>query len=97
MEEKKTAKNLLERIKVRTTGRFSSVHEAARQAVVAVYDLIRRLKIPTLKETGVSWENLEPLAARAYQNTGTSYNARELGETDFLELFRKAFNEESPF
>jgi len=78
------------------TEEFSDVHEAASQAVVVIYDLARRLNIPALKKSGIGWEDLEALAALAYQNTGTPDNAREVGQGDFLELFKKAFKEEPP-
>lgn len=78
------------------TGGFSHVHEAARQTVLAVYGLIRKLKIPTLKETGVSRADLEHLAGVTYQTAQNPDNPREMGEADFLGLFKKAFDEEDP-
>jgi alcohol dehydrogenase class IV len=63
---------------------------------LAVYDLVQKLKIPTLKGTGISSEDLDSLAGQAYQNSSTPDNTRKIGEADYLVLFRKAFDEEDP-
>jgi len=74
----------------------SRVLDVARQTVLAVHSLIRKLGIPTLKETGISREDLERLATVTYQTAWNPDNAREMGEADFLELFKKAFEEKEP-
>jgi alcohol dehydrogenase len=77
-------------------GGFSNVQKESRLAVLAVYDLVQKLKIPTLKGTGISSEDLDSLAGQAYQNSSTPDNTRKIGEADYLALFRKAFDEEDP-
>ncbi len=76
--------------------RFPDFDEASRQAVRLVCDLVRELEIPKLRDTDIHSEDIAPLAVQAHQNTGTPFNVREIGEEDYLELFRKAFHEEDP-
>jgi alcohol dehydrogenase len=77
-------------------GQSSRIQETARQTVQTVHDLVRTLKIPTLRETGVSEEHLEDLAAVTFRTAYSPENLREMDESDFLELFKKAFKEEDP-
>ena len=62
-------------------------------AVQAVHQLNRDLKIPSLKEIGTKEEDLPELAKRAALNVSAGSNPRKASEQDFLEIFRKAYEQ----
>jgi alcohol dehydrogenase len=64
------------------------VGEAAEATVAALLELIRRLSIPTLSETGITEADLPKLAATAMMNSGTPDNPVEMDEASFLALFQ---------
>ena len=70
--------------------------EAARQTVLGIYGLVRKLQIPPLRKIGIDRKDLERLATVTYQKAYSPENPRELKESDFLDLFTKAFDEEDP-
>ena len=67
--------------------------DAAYAAVQAVHQLNRDLKIPSLKEIGTKEEDLPELAKRAALNVSAGSNPRKASEQDFLEIFRKAYEQ----
>ncbi len=69
-----------------------SEQEAAYAAISAVENLNRDLKIPTLKEIGVQFDDLPELAKRSAVNVSVDSNPRVATEKDFLNIFLKAYN-----
>lgn len=67
--------------------------DAAYAAVQAVHQLNRDLNIPSLKEIGTKEEDLPELAKRAALNVSAGSNPRKASEQDFLEIFRKAYEQ----
>lgn len=70
-----------------------SEEEAAYAAISAVEKLNRDIKIPTLKEIGVRFEDLPELAKRSAANVSVDSNPRVANEKDFLDIFKKAYNQ----
>ena len=51
------------------------------------------MKIPTLQELGyVSVQKFDELAELCMKNVSLSSNCRELGKTDFIDLYKRAYN-----
>ena len=69
--------------------------EAARLAAKAIKELIRDIKIPSLKELGVEKEKLEQLAPRMAEDAIASgspgNNPRQATKEEIIELYRKAY------
>lgn len=70
-----------------------SEEEAAYAAVKAVHKLNDELKIPSLKEIGTKEEDLPELAKRASVNVSVDSNPRKATEADFLDIFKKAYEQ----
>ncbi len=70
-----------------------SEKEAAYAAISAVEKLNRDLKIPTLKEIGVQFDDLPELAKRSAVNVSVDSNPRAATEKDFLDIFLKAYHQ----
>lgn len=66
--------------------------QAAYAAITAVEKLNRDLKIPTLKEIGVKFDDLPELAKRSSVNVSVDSNPRVATEEDFLNIFLKAYH-----
>jgi len=66
--------------------------EAAYAAISAVEKLNRDLRIPTLKEIGVQFDDLPELAKRSAVNVSVDSNPRVATEKDFLDIFLKAYH-----
>jgi alcohol dehydrogenase len=66
--------------------------EAAFAAITAVEKLNRDLKIPTLKEIGVQFDDLPELAKRSAVNVSVDSNSRVATQKDFLDIFMKAYH-----
>jgi len=67
--------------------------QAAYAAITAVEKLNRDLKIPTLKEIGVKFDDLPELAKRSAVNVSVDSNPRVATEKDFLDIFLKAYHQ----
>ena len=67
--------------------------QAAYAAIRAVEKLNRDLKIPTLKEIGVKFDDLPELAKRSAVNVSVDSNPRVATEKDFLDIFLKAYHQ----
>lgn len=65
--------------------------EAALKAVEAVADLTKDIQIPSLKELGVSEEELEQLSIEAENDPQTIGNTRDINRTGYLEIYREAY------
>jgi len=70
-----------------------SEKDAAYAAITAVQKLNRDLKIPTLKEIGVQFDDLPELAKRSSVNVSVDSNPRAASEKDFLDIFLKAYHQ----
>lgn len=65
--------------------------EAALKAVEAVANLTKDIQIPSLKELGVSEEELEMLAQEAEKDPQTIGNTRDITRVGYLEIYRDAY------
>ena len=70
---------------------FQSEGEGAAKAVGFVKDLAAKVELPQLKELAVIPDDFPEMAAIAMKNGSTPSNPREISETDYLNLFRKAY------
>lgn len=70
-----------------------SLRDAAYQSVVAVKKLNDDLNIQNLKAIGVQEKDLPELAKRSSINVSVDSNPRKAGEKEFLDIFKKAFND----
>lgn len=68
-----------------------SEEDAAYASVKAVRKLNEDLKMASLKEIGAKEEDLPELARRAAANVSVESNPRKLTESDFLDIFQKAY------
>ena len=67
--------------------------EIAAEAVIWMRSISREMKIPTLQELGyVSVQKFDELAELCMKNVSLSSNCRELGKTDFVDLYKRAYN-----
>lgn len=78
------------------TGQHRSVLPKAKAAVTHVAQLISRLGIPTLADTGISRDDLPSLATKAFHNLGTPDNPRDIDEIGFERLFGLVFDAKDP-
>lgn len=68
-----------------------SARDAAYQAVLAVHKLNKDLEIPSLKDIGAKEEDFQELAQRSSVNVSVDSNPRKADVSDFLALFKKAY------
>ncbi|WP_027399587.1 iron-containing alcohol dehydrogenase [Anaerovorax odorimutans] len=68
-----------------------SVRDAAYQSVAALKKLNKDLMIPTINEIDAKIEDIEELAKRASVNVSVGSNPRSVGEAEFLQIFKRAF------
>jgi alcohol dehydrogenase len=68
-----------------------SALEAVQVTIDAVKTLFRQLGMPTLKETGVSRESFDRIAADAMAEISTIFNPRDPSKEEILEILEKAF------
>jgi alcohol dehydrogenase len=61
--------------------------EAAQQTVSALFALVHRLGIPTMRMVGIAEEHVPELVALAMMNSGTPDNPVEMDDESFRKLF----------
>jgi len=70
-----------------------STRDAALKAIAAVKNLIRDLRIPSLREVGVQTKDIPKLAEIAFKNINLQYNPRKIDKKDIEEIFKNALKE----
>ncbi len=69
-----------------------SQEEAAKSAVKAVYQLVKDVEIPSLKQQGVSEDLIPMLANEAYKDPQTIGNPRDINVKGYEWIYRRSFN-----
>ena len=67
--------------------------KAALEAVEIVKQIVKDIKLPTLKQIGIKEEDIEKLSEMSAANLSTGSNPRPMGIKEYRELFMKAFND----
>ena len=70
---------------------YESAEAGARKTCRAVLDLVRRVGIKTIREYGITEDDLKALAADAVHEGAVHFNPVQPTEEDILEILRKAF------
>ncbi len=71
-------------------GRRSSEDETIGLGLEFIWELIHRLKVPTLSEFGVSERDLPEIAGKSAQASSTRANPVALSQEEFMEILRRA-------
>lgn len=67
--------------------------KAAKEAVEMVKQMVKDIKLPTLKDVGIKKEDIEKLSEMSEENGSTPSNPRPMTKKEYVELFTKAYND----
>ncbi|WP_312701206.1 iron-containing alcohol dehydrogenase [Sedimentibacter sp.] len=67
--------------------------QAAKDAVEIVKQMVKDIKLPTLKDIGIKAEDIEKLAEMSEENGSTPSNPRPMTKKEYVELFNIAIND----
>ncbi len=67
--------------------------QAAKDAVEIVKQMVKDIKLPTLKDIGIKAEDIEKLSEMSEENGSTPSNPRPMTKKEYVELFNIAIND----
>ncbi len=67
--------------------------QAAKDAVEIVKQMVKDIKLPTLKDIGIKAEDIDRLAEMSEENGSTPSNPRPMTKKEYVELFNIAIND----